>query len=264
MRKALLSWLTAACLVIGMAALPVAAAEWAGERAAREGARTVASSGEATVYVTPDEVVLNVGVETFHAELDQASSLNDEASKRLVAAVKGMGVEEKHIQTADLQIEIRYKAYDKPNLGVEGYIARRAYSLTLKKIKEFENLVAVCLKNGANRLQGFEYRTTELRKHRDEARKMAVKAAKEKAELLAGELGCKVAAPRTINEGSVGYYGYWQRSWGNAYMSQNAVQHVGGGEGGGETMPLGQVAIRASVNVTFDMTAPPAAVAERE
>jgi hypothetical protein len=260
MRKTLLGWLSVLCLMIAFAATSVRAAEWPGERKSDE--RTVSTTGEATVYVTPDEVILHVGVETFDAELDKAQALNDDASKRLVAAIKAMGVEEKHIQTADLQVEIRYKHYDKPNIGLEGYIARRAYSVTLKKVKEFENLVSVCLKNGANRLQGFEYRTTELRKHRDEARKMAIKAAREKAVLLAGELECKVAAPRSINEGSVGYYGYWPRSWGNAYMSQNAVQQVGGGEGGADTMPLGQIAIRASVSVAFDLTPGPAVAAK--
>lgn len=215
--------------------------------------RTIATTGEATVYVVPDEVVVNLGVETFEPLLEKAKNNNDEASARLVKALKGMGIEEKHIQTDFMALEIRYRAYDKPNMGIEGFIARRTYTVTLKKIKEFEDLIDVALTNGANRLLGFEYRNTELRKHRDEARKMAIRAAREKAALLAGELECKVGAPRSITEAPTGYYGYYNRNWGNAYMAQNAVQHVGDAAVGGETMPIGQISIRASVTASFDL-----------
>jgi uncharacterized protein YggE len=112
------------------------------------------------------------------------------------------------------------------------------------------------LKNGANQLMGFEYRTSELRKHRDEARKMAIKACREKADALAEELGCKVGAPRTINETSYGYYGNAYRWGGNNYMMQNSMQAAAGGGGdGGESMPLGQIGVHATLTVSFDLIA---------
>lgn len=239
-------------LVLTFAALiaPLARAAEAGEHP-----RTVSTTGEATVYVQPDEVVLNVGIETYNASLEKAKAQNDEAAARLVKAIRAMGVEEKHLQAAQLEVELRYRRHDQPIQEIEGYIARRAYAVTLKKVSDFQKLVDVCLGNGANRLMGFEYRTSELRKHRDAARKMAIKAAKEKAVALSAELDCKVGAPRSINEGAVGYWGSWPRSWGNAYMSQNQVQFAQAGDGasGGEAMPLGQIAIRASVSVVFDL-----------
>jgi uncharacterized protein YggE len=255
MRRTILCLLIAFVLSLSLTFVPAA-------RAAEkdDNPRLVSTTGEATVYVTPDEVVLNLGVETYNSDLDSAKIANDQMAAKLVKAIKDMGVEEKHIQTADIEIEIRYKNWNKPDVGIEGYIARRAYAVTLRKVKDFEKLVDVALKNGANRLQGFEYRTSELRKHRDEARKMAIKAAREKAVALASELDCKAAAPRTITEGAFGYYSYWPRSWGNAYMAQNSVQHVGEAASAGETLPLGQIAIRASISVAFDLV-PPAAVA---
>jgi uncharacterized protein YggE len=213
--------------------------------------RTVSTTGDAVVYVTPDEVIVSFGVETFHRQLDYAKASNDEASNRLLKAIKDMKIEEKHVQTAQLEVEIRYQNNSHPAAGIEGYNARRAYSVTLKDVKLFEKLVDVGLKNGANRLMGFEFRTTELRKHRDEARKMAIKAAQEKAAALAGELKCKIGAPRTIGEGG----GYWGGRWnwqGNV-SGQNAAQAVGGAEPGGETLPLGQIGVNAQVSVTFDL-----------
>ncbi len=85
---------------------------------------------------------------------------------------------------------------------------------------------------------------------------MAIKACREKAAALAAELDCKVGAPRTISETSFGYFGNAYRWGGNNYMAQNSVQAApdGGGESG-ETMPLGQVGVHATVSVSFDLIA---------
>ena len=213
--------------------------------------RSISTSGESIVYVVPDEVIVNFGVQTFDRDLDKAKASNDDQSARLLKAIKSLGIEDKHIQTDTLNIDIQY---NDRHQGIEGYGARRIYSVTLKDTKLLEKLIDRGLKNGANQLHGFEFKTSELRKHRDQARKMAIKAAKEKAVALAGELEMKVGKPRTINEGSVGYY--YGRSWGgNSFgnASQNSVQAAPEGGEGGETMPLGQMAVRASVSVTFDL-----------
>ncbi|MGE5609458.1 MAG: SIMPL domain-containing protein [Bacillota bacterium] len=218
--------------------------------------RTINTNGESVVYVAPDEVIVNVGVETFNASLDQAKADNDQLSQRLLKAIKEKGAPDKHIQTANLEIEIRYQDHGHPSLGIEGYFARRAYAVTLKDVKRFEELVDTALKNGANHLMGFEFRTTELRKHRDEARKMAIRAAREKAVALASELGCKVGSPREIHEASFGYLGYTSSHWGWAgsnMMAQNSMQVASEGATGGETLPLGQIGIRATVSVSFDL-----------
>lgn len=214
--------------------------------------RTISTSGEAVVYVVPDEVVVGLGIETFDKDLDKAKTRNDEAAARLLKAIRELKIEEKHIHTDVMQVEIRY--ISSTHLVIDGFVTRRAYSITLKDVKLFEKLVDTAIKSGANQLQGFEFKTTELRKHRDEARKMAIKAAKEKAQDLAKELECKVAKPRTITEGG-GYSSYgWNRyNWAQNNF-QNAAQVVGGGAAEGEqTMPLGQIGIRASVSVTFDL-----------
>lgn len=212
--------------------------------------RSISTTGESIVYVVPDEVIVNFGVQTFDPSLDKAKNQNDEQSTRLLKAIKSLGVEDKHVKTDTLNVEIRY---ENNRRGIEGYETRRIYSITLKDTKLLERLIDSGLKNGANLLYGFEFKTSELRKHRDQARKMAIKAAKEKAIALAGELDMKIGKPRTISEGSIGYFG---RSFnGNMYAntSQNAVQTAVGGGEGGETLPLGQMAVQASVSVTFDL-----------
>jgi uncharacterized protein YggE len=251
-------------LSLAFALLPALLLTTAPARGADEQPRSIATNGEATVYVEPDEVVVNLGVETFHISLDESKSTNDAASKKLLAAVRALGVEEKDIQTDVMNVQISYQDNGRPSKGIDGYFCRRGYAVTLKDVKKFEQLVDAALKNGANHLMGFEFRTTDLRKHRDEARKLATRAAKEKAAALAGELEMTIGAPRHIGEGYVHYLGYRSTWWGwggggyggyGHLMSQNVAYdaRAAGGESG-ETMPVGRLAVRAQISVTFDMT----------
>jgi uncharacterized protein YggE len=118
-------------------------------------------------------------------------------------------------------------------------------------------LIDAALKNGANRIYGFEYRTSELRKHRDEARQMAIKAARDKAQDLSGALGCRIGKPRTINEFAGGYWSYrGANTMANSYAQVASQAPGAGGEGDdSDVMPLGQVAVRANVSVVFDLIA---------
>lgn len=213
--------------------------------------RTVFASGDAIIYVVPDEVVVSFGVETFDKDLDKAKDQNDSLSAALVKSIKAMGVEDKHLQAEDMNISIVPKDYQRPGLGVEGYYAKRTYAVTLKDTKKFSSLIDSAIKSGANRIYGYQFRTSELRKHRDQARKNAIIAAKEKATLMAATLDCKLGKPRMINEGASDNYGF---TYNRANMSQNSFQTAEGFAGAAdETMPLGQIAIRASVSVTFDL-----------
>jgi hypothetical protein len=134
-------------------------------------------------------------------------------------------------------------------------VVRRSIVVTLRDVKRFEELLAAVLESGTNRVDGLEFRTTALRKHRDAARALALKAAREKAEAMAAELGCKVGKPVTISEGAAGA-GLW--AWGGRrgnQMTQNVMGEApsGGGEGS-EGFAPGQISVTASVNVSFELT----------
>jgi uncharacterized protein YggE len=109
-------------------------------------------------------------------------------------------------------------------------------------------------------LYNVDFRTTELRKYRDQARAMAIKAAKEKATALCHELDVKCGKPLSINAQEYGgYYGWPGGRWGGRNYgsmmnaSQNVAQSNNGGsaDSAGETMSIGQISVSASVSVSF-------------
>ncbi len=128
--------------------------------------------------------------------------------------------------------------------------------ITLKETGKFERLVSQGLEAGITHVHFIQFRTTELRKHRDVARALAIKAAREKATALASELGQRVGRAHRINEHGSGWfspYGFgWGNRWGGQGLTQNVVQSAGGSpEGGDGTFALGQITVTANVTVSF-------------
>ncbi len=220
--------------------------------------RLITVSGDAEVKVIPDEVVITLGVETWNKDLSIAKSENDRRVSRIIEIVKSQGVEEKHIQTDYISIEPRYdEQWEHRNFV--GYFVRKTIAITLGDISKFEKLLSGSLEAGANYVHGIEFRTTELRKHRDKARSLAINAAREKANDLAKELGQEVGQPHSIQEGYSGwwYYDGWGSGWGyggRTRMTQNVIQQGAGGPSGTQSgIAPGQISVNAKVMVSFEL-----------
>jgi len=215
----------------------------------------ISVSGSAEVKVAPDEIYIRVGVETRNENLEMAKRDNDVRVSKSLAFLKGSGLKGKDVQTDFVSIEPTYEN-SFPRTKTVAYIVRKSIEVKLTQIDAFEGLLTGLLTNGVNTVHGIEFRTSELRKHRDKARAMAIRAAKEKADAMAAELGVKCGKVFSINAND---YGGWSSSsgsyWGGRYgglMAQNSVQDAGGASGaGGETLSIGQISVSASVNVSF-------------
>jgi len=215
----------------------------------------VSVTGEAEVRVVPDEVVLTLGVETFDLVLTTAKNENDGRIKRTIGAIQKAGVPAGRIQTDYISIEPRYRD---GNIARDllGYVVRRSIVVSLRQINRFEALLTATLEAGVTHVHGVEFRTTELRKHRDASRTLAIRAAREKAALLAGELGKSLGDVLTINEGSYGYFSNYGSYWGNRYGGglQNVTQSLGGAAVESDSaLAPGEISIRAHVNASFAM-----------
>ena len=72
--------------------------------------RTISTTGESIVFVTPDEVTVSLGVETFNADLDKSKSENDERKHRVG---EGQGTGQADPEPADVEArEIRPRPID--------------------------------------------------------------------------------------------------------------------------------------------------------
>ncbi|MBN1137352.1 MAG: SIMPL domain-containing protein [Anaerolineae bacterium] len=231
---------------------------WTDNQPSPQEPRRITVTGEAEVRVVPDEVILALGVETWDKNLNVAKSRNDEIVKRVIALAGQYGIEPEHVQTDYLGVEPRYRDGYYEERDFVGYFVHKTIVITLRDLSRFEDLLTASLQAGVNYVHGINFRTTELRQHRDQARALAIKAAKEKAVALAGELGQQVGDPLTIQEEQGGWwssYGAWWGSrWGGA-MTQNVIQEVGGASTlADSSVAPGQIEVTARVTVSFELT----------
>lgn len=213
----------------------------------------VSVSGSAEVRVAPDEVLLTVGVESRDSKLEVAKKQNDESIAATIKALKDGGIDSKDIQTDFVRVDPEFDG-NISRVNPTHYTVTRNIGVRIRKVDSFEKLLTAVIRAGVNRVYGIDFRTTELRKHRDKARQMAIQAAKEKADLLSKELDVKLGKVYNISENSWG--GYWQGSRGNwAFQNVQVSSSIptvnGEGSEEGPTLSVGQISVNASVSVSF-------------
>ncbi len=217
---------------------------------------TLNVTGDATVTIVPDRVRLFLGVESRNASLVAAKTENDAAVRKVIDAARVLSVPPGDIQTDYMQVDMSYDS----NAGtiVDYYKVTKDVQILLRNIDQFEELLSRVLLAGANHIYDIDFSTSELRKHRDAARALAIKAGQEKASDLATAAGLRVVgAPFAVSAYSYGggaSYGRWHsRGYGQA---QNVVQDAGGSDSGigtDGTVALGKINVTASVSMSFHL-----------
>lgn len=215
-------------------------------------------NGDAVVNVKPDKIVIQFGIETQDANIVNAKQKSNDILKKVLALTQDLKVPEKDVQTDNLSIEPRWKNGD-PSEGFVGYFVRNSIVVTLTDVAKVEDLIVQALQAGVNYIHGVDYETTELKKYREQARELALKAAKEKADKMAAVLGQSIGAPLQVSENSTDTW-YHGSSWGgrgygrSQVMMQNVAHDAPAGAGEqNQTIALGAIGIRASVNIIFEL-----------
>ncbi|MGB1013347.1 MAG: SIMPL domain-containing protein [Nannocystaceae bacterium] len=211
-------------------------------------ARIISVSGKAVIKTAPDEFVVTVGVDTFDMSLALAKEDNDTRMRDLLAITKEYGLEAKDVRTDDFRIEPRYEGRY-VNRTFVGYDVHKRLAVVLRDADKLEAVLEDLFAHGANRLDGVTYQSSKAIEKREEARVMAVKAARHKAEAMAKELGQELGRPLKIQENVAG--GFRGMSNVNNFVSDNYSQ-----AGVTETMATGKIEISTRVSVEFELVEP--------
>lgn len=222
-----------------------------------ETGRLIQVSGTAVVNVIPDRVLIQLGIQSNGRTPQRVEAANSATINRITRALKSLEIEEKDIVTDWYVISPIYD--DGNSLTIEGYRIDNVVAVTLRDISKINRVIVAALEAGANQVVNVEFYLSDLRKYRDQARDLAMKAAGEKARDLAAAAGAQTGCVMSINENTwSSYYGGWYNNSRNLW-TQNAVQNAApaGGEGGGlsEAGPvnLGQISVRAEVSASFSL-----------
>lgn len=209
----------------------------------------VTTTGNSEVKVVPDLADLRFDIELRNTNLKTALAQEAEKMSQLVAALKAAGIGERDLQTSQVTINPVYQQENgtyAETAKIAFFSVSQTVGCTLRDIQKITAITTRAIDAGANRVSGVTLRTSKLRQYRDQARVMAVKAAKEKALALAGELGSKVGKPHSITEQSSEIP---TLLLGNSF-AQN-VAAAPGDSGSNSAFEPGTISISATVTVAF-------------
>ena len=218
-----------------------------------DNSRAVQVSGSATVKVIPDLVTIQLGVTSNATTPQSVYDQNAATMKKVTAAIRALGIAEKDISTDYYIIHPVYQDYN--DLEIKGYRINNSLVVNLKDVSKVSQVLTAALSAGANEVVDVQFKTSQLRQHRDQARELAVKAAQEKARDLAGTASAQIGCVLNIDETNSTYYYPWQSSR-YQLTTQNVMQNASGSaqppsdEG---PISLGQISVQAEVQVRFSL-----------
>jgi uncharacterized protein YggE len=220
--------------------------------------RTVQVTGTAVVNVAPDRALIQLGVQSNGKTPKEVQARNATTISSVIKSLQKMGIEAKDISTDRYVIRPIYEDYD--SLKINGYRTYNVIAITVRDVDKTSDTIAVAFQAGANQVVNVEFYTSELRKYRDQAREMAMKAASEKATALAQAAGADTDCILNINENSWSYFNgwnWWDGGQSQNLWTQNAVQNIapsnsGATSGDGDNpVSTGMISVRAEVSATF-------------
>ena len=204
----------------------------------------VKTTGTAEIKVTPDRALIRVGVERQSATAKGAKAAVDNTSRKILAALKAARIGDKDIQTAYL--DLQPTSYYEKRVRINNFTATQSLSVVIGDLSHLDSVMDAVMSAGANRIDGIEYQSTELRKYRDQARDEAAKAAREKAVALAQALGNQVGKTYSIEE---------VQQWDGYSVMGGLAANVADERtrGSAPSTAPGQLTVTASVIVSFDL-----------
>jgi uncharacterized protein len=174
-------------------------------------------SGKGKISARPDIAEVTAGVVTHDPRAQFALAANNAAMSRLLDTLKERGVAEKDIQTSQISIVPEYsqpqpRVFGAPAGTIEqpapaefvprlvGYKVENSVRVTSRRIDQLGPVLDAIVQAGANRIYGISFRVEHTAELLDEARKRAMRDARHKGELLAGEAGVVLGPPMKIEE----------------------------------------------------------------
>lgn len=202
----------------------------------------ISISGEGKIKVTPDIVVIQLGVQNNGKDAKEVKTLNDVTIDKVIKYIKKFNIPTGDYQTAQMSL---YKNYDYEKKKYS-YQANQTISVTLKDISKYDAFMMDVMETGINVINGVEFKSSKMETYETEARKKAILNAKKKADdyvsVLAGQ---KVGKAILISDNS--YTNYPQP----VYMAKGMMAESDAAPR--ETLAVGEIEIVCTVNVSFSL-----------
>lgn len=209
-------------------------------------------SAEGRVARAPDLAVFTAGVTSQGKTAAEALAANSADMNRVIAALKKAGIADKDIQTSNLNLNPIYAPQRTLPNGevvpaqpqIVGYMVSNQVTVRQRDLRGFGKVLDTLVAAGANQINGPSFELDNPDAATDEARTIAMKKARARADLYAAAAGLRVVRIISISEGG----GYAPMP-----MMVNARMAMADAAGAPTPVAAGEVSMNISVNVMFEL-----------
>ena len=165
---------------------------------------TLSVDGQGTGTAAPDMATVTIGVTTQGKDAAKAQNDNAWVSNQIQAAVRGLGIEEKDIQTRNYSFYPNYSTDKDHRNEVTGYTVNNSVIVVVRDIKLTGKVIDAALSNGANEINSLDFSASDTKAVRKVALLNAIQDARDKADIIAKGLGKRIVGIQNVSE-STGY-----------------------------------------------------------
>ena len=225
---------------------------------------TISFSGEGKILAVPNVAAISFSIVTEAPTSKAAQDANSVKSKKVVDFLKSQNIDDKDIKTTGYNVYPQY-SYPQPlpvPLGTEvqsypapdyyprspkinGYQVNQSFEVKVRDLEKVSTILDGLVSAGANQVNNLGFKVDNEEQLKEQARELAIKDAKEKANTLKKQLGIRLGKIVNFQEG--GYYPVYFRAEAGGF---------GGGVGGDNpvpSVPAGENEITINVTITYQI-----------
>jgi len=240
------------------------------------GQGTISVSGEGDISTKPDLAVMDFSVVSEGKTVAEAMADNTKKMNAIVDVAKSLGVADKDLQTSGFNITPRYDyvkgtvttpaapemAVSEPAISVpvdsmyypggkrvlSGYDITQTLTVKMRDMTKIGTIIEEVAAAGANQVGDLQFTLDDPDSVQAQARKKAIDDAKEKAKVLAAQLGVRLVRITSYSDG-----GYTP-----VYRLNYAAKDMAAGAGVAESAPApniqtGENKITVNVSITYEI-----------
>lgn len=214
----------------------------------------ISVSGEGEVTAIPDIATVSFTVRESAKTVPEAQKLAEAKIKAGIKTLSSLGVAEKDTKTLSYTVNPRYETQGTGYCSgyvcgpsktvITGYEVAQSVTVKVRKVDQAGEVIGALGKENITEISGPDFTVDDMDKTQSEAKALAIKDAKEKAEATAKALGVSLGAITQFNEDNGGYYPVAYRMEAASVMNQ-AKDSV--------SLPQGENVIKSRVTITYTL-----------
>lgn len=206
--------------------------------------RTITVTGVGQVALAPNMATLTVGARHEAGTAAEALARTSAGVRGIFAVLEAAGVAPRDMQTTGLSVSPRWARSNSDMNApprITGYVAANSVMVRLRDLDALGGVLDAVITDGANTLGGVSFGLQDPDEAEDDARRLAVEDAMNRATVLASAAGVALGPVLTMSEGG-------------ASLPQPRMMMEAMSDTAGVPVAAGELTVSARVNIVFQIT----------